>query len=151
MNHAGVRADFRGYAVVPYVTPYRLNDIVLNSETLPDNVELESNTVTVVPTRGAVVRSLFNGKVGVKSFIRLIDKSGRALPFGTTVTLADGQSASSNFIGEDGRVYLTGLRDNGSLLAKWGNEPDKQCKAFYDFSNTPAPLTGIRQIQARCL
>ncbi len=151
MNHAGVRADFRGYAVVPYVTPYRLNDIVLNSETLPDNVELESNTVTVVPTRGAVTRSVFNGKVGIKGFIRLIDKSGKALPFGTTITLADGQSASTNFIGEDGSVYLTGLKHHGLLLAKWGNESAKKCKATYDFSNIPAPSTGIRQIQARCL
>lgn len=151
INHAGVKTDFRGYAVVPYVTPYRLNDVVLNNETLPDDVELDTNTTTVVPTRGAIVRSVFNGKVGIKGFIRLTDKSGKALPFGTTITLADGQSASSNFIGEDGRVYLTGLTDNGSLLAKWGNEPDKKCKASYNFSNIPVPSMGIRQIQARCL
>lgn len=150
-NHAGVKTDYRGYALVPYVTPYRMNDIVLNSETLPDDVELDSNTVTVVPTRGAIVRSSFNGKVGVKSFIRLTDSAQKALPFGTTITVSGGNAATSNFVGEDGQVYLTGLPMQGQLQAKWGNTPDKQCRASYNFSDIPAPSTGIRQIQAQCL
>lgn len=150
-NHTGVKTDFRGYTVVPYVTPYRLNDIALKSETLPDDVELDTNTTTVVPTRGAIVRSAFNGKVGIKGFIRLVDKAGKALPFGTTVTPSDSQSTTSNFVGEEGRVYLTGLKNNGLLLARWGNASTQQCQATYDFSATPAPSTGIRQIQARCL
>lgn len=151
VNHTGVRTDFRGYTVVPYVTPYRLNDIVLNSETISDDIELDTNTTTVVPTRGAVVRSAFNGNVGIKSFITLLDKSGRPLPFGTTVTLADNQTTTPNFIGDNGKVYLTGLQNNGQLVAKWGNDLDKQCRASYDFGNIPAPSTGIRQIQANCL
>ncbi len=149
-NHTGVRTDFRGYTVVPYVTPYRLNDIVLNSETLPDTIELTTNTVTVVPTRGAVVRSRFDGNVGIKGFIRLLDRSGKALPFGATVTLQNTENSASNFVGDDGYVYLTGLSDHGSLFAKWGNGSDKQCSASYDFRNMPPPLTGIHQTEAIC-
>lgn len=149
-NHTGVKTDFRGYTVVPYVTPYRLNDIVLNSETLPDNMELNSNTATVVPTRGAVVRSSFDGKVGIKGFIRLLDRSGKILPFGATVTVQNAENNVSNFVGEEGQVYLTGLSDHGSLFAKWGNEANKQCKASYDFRDSPASPTGIQQAEAIC-
>jgi len=56
----------------------------------------------------------------------------------------------SNFVGEDGQVYLTGLSEQGSLLAKWGNEANKQCKASYDFRDTPMPPTGIQQVEAVC-
>jgi len=150
-NHPGVRTDFRGYTVVPYVTPYRLNDIVINSETLPDDVELDTTTTTVVPTRGAVVRALFGGRVGIKGFIQLIDRNGNVLPFGATVSLSDSKDAASNFVGEDGRVFLTGLNEQGTLLAKWGNEVNKKCGATYNFKNIPAPSTGIRQIQLKCL
>ncbi len=151
INHTGVKTDFRGYAVVPYVTPYRLNDVVLNNETLPDDVELDSNTTTVVPTRGAVVRSVFGGKVGIKGLVKLIDKSGKNLPFGTTITLLDSQKTTANFVGEDGKVYLTGLTDHGQIFARWGSMHQEQCKASYDFRNVSAPSTGIRQIQVRCL
>jgi outer membrane usher protein len=149
-NHSGVRTDFRGYTVVPYVTPYRLNDIVLNSETLPDNIELTTNTVTVVPTRGAVVRSKFGGQIGIKGFIRLIDPAGKVVPFGATVTLPNTENTPSNFVGEEGQVYLTGLRDHGSIFATWGNEANKQCRASYDFRDKPTPATGIQQIEAIC-
>lgn len=150
-NHTGVKTDFRGYTIVPYVTPYRLNDITLNSETLPDDVELDSNTTTVIPTRGAIVRSSFGGKVGIKGFIQLVDNRGKVLPFGATVTTPGGDKTTSNFVGEDGRVYLTGLNEHGLIFAKWGSQANKQCKAKYDFRNIPAPPTGIRQIQVGCL
>lgn len=150
-NNTGVRTDFRGYTVVPYVTQYRLNDIVLDNETLPDDVELDTNTTTVVPTRGAIVRASFGGQVGIKGFIQLVDKTGKVLPFGATVMIANGDKSSSNFVGDEGRVYLTGLSDRGTLDVQWGSAENKKCVASYDFSNIPASHTGIRQTQVSCL
>lgn len=39
-NNTGVKTDWRGYAVVPYVTAYRRNQIALDTSTLPDNVDM---------------------------------------------------------------------------------------------------------------
>ncbi|MDP1108609.1 fimbria/pilus outer membrane usher protein, partial [Klebsiella pneumoniae] len=56
-NYAGISTDSRGYAVVPYLTPYRSNDISLNSKTLRDDTDITYMTNKDVPTRGAIGRA----------------------------------------------------------------------------------------------
>lgn len=51
-NNTGVKTDWRGYAVVPYVTAYRRNQIALDTSTLPDNVDMTLTSTSVIPTRG---------------------------------------------------------------------------------------------------
>lgn len=51
-NNTGVRTDWRGYAVVPYVGTYRKNRIALDTETLGGDVDIDTNTQTVIPTQG---------------------------------------------------------------------------------------------------
>ena len=50
-NQTGVSTDFRGYTVVPFISPYRENTLSLNTEQLPDDadVELSAKTVTANP------------------------------------------------------------------------------------------------------
>ena len=55
IGKTGVKTDFQGYAVVPYVDSYRRNRIALDTKQLKNNVELENNIKFVVPTRGAIV------------------------------------------------------------------------------------------------
>ena len=40
-NQTGINTDFRGYAIVPYVSPYRHNTLALNTETLPENADID--------------------------------------------------------------------------------------------------------------
>ena len=60
----GVKTDWRGYAIVPYATPYRNNSIRLDVESLPDDVDLALTNQSVTPTRGAVSRANFKAHVG---------------------------------------------------------------------------------------
>ncbi|WP_219636044.1 fimbria/pilus outer membrane usher protein, partial [Streptococcus agalactiae] len=39
-NISGLSINKQGYAVIPYVTPYRLNDISLDPQGMPSTVEL---------------------------------------------------------------------------------------------------------------
>ncbi len=54
-NNTGVYTDWRGYAVVPYVNPYKKNRIALDTSTLGDEVDIDTAVQTVTPTQGAVV------------------------------------------------------------------------------------------------
>ena len=63
-NRVGVKTDWRGYAIVPYATPYRNNSIRLDVESLPDDVDLALTNQSVTPTRGAVSRANFKAHVG---------------------------------------------------------------------------------------
>ncbi len=76
-GQTGVKTDWRGYAIVPYSSPYRKNQVQLNSEMLPENVDLALSSQTVVPTRGAVVRAEFNTSVGQRALMTLLKMGGR--------------------------------------------------------------------------
>jgi outer membrane usher protein len=58
-NQYGVTTDWRGYALVGNLTPYRINSLTLDSFELPDTLELPESEQEVVPTAGAIMFSRF--------------------------------------------------------------------------------------------
>jgi outer membrane usher protein len=58
-NQYGVTTDWRGYALVGHLTPYRINSLTLDSFELPDTLELPESEQEVVPTAGAIMFSRF--------------------------------------------------------------------------------------------
>lgn len=149
-SQTGVKTDYRGYAIVPYASPYRRNQVSLNTETLPDNVDLELTAQNVVPTRGAVVVASFNANVGQRAMMTLLRNGGKPIPFGATVTDAAQKSAQGFIVGDDGQVYLTGLADRGKLDVKWGSEAGQQCQVNYQL-NSQTDSSGLQILQAKCL
>ncbi|MCU6227090.1 fimbria/pilus outer membrane usher protein [Enterobacter cloacae] len=146
-NQSGVRTDYRGYTVVNNLSVYRKNDLALDPENMPDDVELEINTRTVTPTRGAVVKADYLSKVGRRVLMTLTTHD-QFVPFGAVVTLAD-DDKSSFIVGDRGQVYLTGLRDQGTVLATWGHQPHQQCRADFSLPNG-SQYGGITDISVSC-
>ncbi|HBE9079299.1 fimbria/pilus outer membrane usher protein [Serratia fonticola] len=58
-NQYGVTTDWRGYALISNLTPYRINNLTLDSFELPDTFELPESEQDVVPTAGAIMFSRF--------------------------------------------------------------------------------------------
>jgi outer membrane usher protein len=58
-NQYGVTTDWRGYALIGNLTPYRINSLTLDSLELPDTLELPESDREVVPTAGAIMFSRF--------------------------------------------------------------------------------------------
>lgn len=127
-NQTGVETDWRGYAVLPYATEYRENRIALDTNSLANNVDLEDPVVSVVPTRGAVVRATFEPKVGIKVLMTLM-KNGKPVPFGAMVSSAE--NSGNSIVADEGQVYLTGLPLTGKLTVRWGDSADAQCHVNY--------------------
>lgn len=149
-NGTGVKTDWRGYAIVPYGSPYRKNQVQLNTETLPDNVDLTLTSQSVVPTRGAVVRASFDANVGHRVLMTLLRTSGGTVPFGAMVSDTARNSAQGFIVGEHGQVYLTGLADNGQLNVKWGSGADQQCQVTYSLAKPTAGKTDIQTVNGQC-
>lgn len=129
LNGTDVKTDWQGYAVVPYLTPYKRTMVNLDTSTLADNADVDNSSVNVVPTEGAVVLAKFNTHIGAHALIRL-QHQGSAIPFGATVSLIQDDSVTG-IVGDDGDVYLTGVPMEGDLLVQWGKEADTQCKAKF--------------------
>lgn len=145
-NQSGVATDFRGYTVVPYLTPYRESTIQLRPDTLPDDVELEINSQKVVPTRGAIVRAHFKTSLGKRLLMKLTNAQGKPIPFGAVVS----QNTTSSIVGDDGNVFLTGMESKGTLEVSWGNKPSQRCQADYQLSGQEPNVGGIVQLTRFC-
>lgn len=128
-NNNGVRTDWRGYTVVPYLQPYRKNRIYLDSRTFGEGVEMERNINYVTPTKGAVVLANFATHVGRRALVELRTAESKLLPFGADASTMVGQDTVSGIVDESGIVYLAGLSDSGNIKVKW-NESDS-CEAAY--------------------
>ncbi|MCU6326155.1 fimbrial biogenesis outer membrane usher protein [Enterobacter quasiroggenkampii] len=146
-NQTGVRTDFRGYTVVPYVTPYRESTLSLDTATLPESADVELSSQKITPTRGAIVRAHFDTRVGKRVLMTLIRSNGEPVPFGAMVTASD--NASGNIVGDSGQVYLTGMPQKGSLLLKWGNASKEQCSVSYRLPEE-TPASGVIELNATC-
>ncbi|HGM5490689.1 TPA: fimbria/pilus outer membrane usher protein [Serratia fonticola] len=149
-NRTGVKTDWRGYAIVPYATPYRKNQVQLNTETLADNVELELTSQNVVPTRGAVVVASYQANVGQRVLMTLLRSGGAPVPFGATVSDPAQKTAQGFIVGDAGQVYLTGLADSGSLNVKWGSGADQQCQVSYSLAKQTTNNAGILTLSEQC-
>lgn len=149
-NQTGVKTDWRGYAIVPYTSPYRKNQVQLNTETLPDNVDVTLTNQNVVPTRGAVVRANFEANVGQRVLMTLLKASGAPIPFGATVSDPAQKTAQGFIVGDGGQVYLTGLADSGTLQVKWGSGAQEQCQVSYSLAKQTTGNTGVQTLNAQC-
>lgn len=131
-NNTGVSTDWRGYGVVPFVSTYRKNRVALDSESLADDIDLQINTKTVIPTKGAVVLADFQTRVGSRVLMSL-SYQGKPIPFGAIATLTQDAGAveNSGIIGLGGQVYLSGVPDNGTLQVQWGKGSYQQCTASF--------------------
>lgn len=148
-NNTGVKTDWRGYGVVPYVTAYRRNQVSLDTTTLPDDVDITITSQTVIPTRGAVVRADFNPNIGQRVLMTLLMQGETPVPFGATVSHADSENDNGSIVGDSGQVYLTGMAERGVLNVKWGNAENQQCQVNYDLTNLKAN-TGIQMVNGDC-
>lgn len=147
-NQPGAKTDFRGYTVVSNLSAYRKNDITLAPESMPDDVELDINTRTVTPTRGAIVLADYKAKVGRRALFMLMH-NGHFVPFGAIVSLK-GSDNSSFIVGDKGQVYLTGLDSEGTVFVTWGVESDRQCRAPFRLS-PQSSAGGITEINVTCI
>lgn len=147
-NGTGVHTDWRGYTIVPYLSPYKRSRIGLDPASLQDDVDMTENVVSVVPTVGAVVRAKFKTSVGERVLISLM-QSNHVVPFGAMVSV-DGND-STGIVGENGEVYLSGVPQSGGLIAQWGDGGSQQCHASFKIpASNKGPAVGVQRINANC-
>lgn len=150
-NQTGVRTDWRGYAIVPYISPYRKNTLSLNTETLAEDADLTETSKNTVPSRGAVVELSYQAQIGARVLMTLLQNDGTPVPFGAIVTDPAMETSQSFIVGDRGQVYLTGLSNNGKLLAQWGKEAGRQCRLEYILPSLSDSMSGIQMINGKCL
>lgn len=146
-NKIGVRTDWRGYTLVPYLNPYKRSSIVLNPESLDNDIELTDYAKSVVPTAGAIVLASYNTNIG-RRVLMTLHHNQMNVPFGATVVI-DKNSKNMSIVGDDGEVYLSGMPEKGSVIATWNNG-EQSCQADFNLQEETDTYKGILSISEEC-
>lgn len=144
----GIRTDFRGYTTLGYLSPYQKNEVNLDPSKLPDDTAVSRTSVSVVPTKGAVVKATFKTSVGKRVLLTLTREDGAPVPFGAVASV-EGRENSTGITGDKGQVYLTGMSDNAEVTVRWGQGQSQHCTAQMQVQGE-AGLAGLYMAQAQC-
>lgn len=147
-NVTGSRTNERGFALVPYLQPYRSNSVVLDTDRLGPDVEIDNGSAQVVPRRGAVVKSRFEARRVSRMVLTLLHSSGQPLPFGAQVLNAEGEMLG--MVGQGGQIMLTSQERHHQLHVNWGDQPDTRCQLALDPQASPI-VDGYRLQTLTCI
>ena len=129
-NTNGLTINKSGYAVIPYVTPYRLNDIILDPQGMSLDVELDGTSQRVAPYAGSISKVDFVTKSGKALYIRSLKEGGDTLPFAAEVYDSKGEYVG--MVAQGSLVYLRTSTLVDTVTVKWGEAQNEQCKIQYD-------------------
>lgn len=126
-GYPGIKVDSSGYAIVPYLNAYQMNEISIDPKGLSDEIELNDTSQKVAPYNGAVVKLSFNTTYGRPVMVQL--QGNDAIPFGADVL--DEKLNVVGVVGQGKRAFVRLESATGKLIVRWGGEANERCQAAY--------------------
>ena len=146
VSASGVEVDDFGYAVMPYVTPYRMNRITLDPNGIDRNVELKGTSRELAPYAGSITRVTFETEKGLPILIKAHRRDGISLPFAARVFDTSGNEVG--VVGQSSVIFVRSEQRQGMLTVKWGGE---QCRLTYQLGDvSPEQEFGFEKTNAIC-
>jgi outer membrane usher protein len=147
----GTKVDSRGYAVIPYLSPYSMNVVDIDPKGTSTDVEFKSTSAQAVPRAGSIVMMKYETVSGRAALIQAPKPGGGALPFGASVE--DEQGKTVGVVGQESRIFARGLEEQGALTVKWGSGPVEQCRIAYTLpkKDPKAYSAGYLSLQSHCV
>ena len=134
-NASNVRTNERGYALVPSLSPYKPNQLILQTDQLGPDVEIDNGIAQVVPRRGAVVKHRFDARNVNRLVLTLRTPLGQPVPFGAQVSDAEGSSLG--IVGQGGVLMLSTTQPAQQVQVRWSERTDAKCQLELDVANMP--------------
>lgn len=149
VNSPGAKVNASGYALIPYLSPYRRNRVELDPRGMPYYQALDSSSTEVIPAAGAVVKVDMQASRSEEPYIiELKYADGRPLPFGREVQ--DRKTGKLvGYVGQSGRALISGLERSGAIVVDLGRGRE-QC--LFDYAqDLESPKVKLAQTSLRRL
>jgi outer membrane usher protein len=137
-----------GYAVVPYLSPYYLNDVQISLETAPMGLEIDNPTQKVAPVEGSIVKLSYKSTAGRPVAFTFSLPEDERIPIGASVFDQAGQELSS--LGQGNRALVRLQADEGVLRVVWGDGAGMQCNAPYKLEKVKDANREFTRVKLRC-
>ena len=112
----GTRVDSNGYAILPYLRPYRINAVEIDPKGTNDDVAFDNTVAQVVPWEGSVVKVAFGTKVQNSVMIHAVQRNNQPLPFAATIT--DGKGNEIGVVGQGSMLFINDASAHDAVV-KW--------------------------------
>ena len=145
----GSKVNRAGFAIVPYLTPYRRNSIELSPQGLSSDVELLDGSQEVVPRNGAVVMASFATRKGRVAVIDLKPVQGLTIPFGSDIVDSEGRVVG--VVSQGARALVRGIAEEGRLTVRM--DEGRSCSFHYRLPPSDPKHSGARDytyLEAGC-
>ena len=110
---------------------------------LYDDIDIQDASLDVVPTKGAVLKADFTARSGKRALLTLKHDQS-VVPFGALLSM-DG---TTSIVGDDGEVYVTGLKGTQRIEVQWGNTAQTKCTGSVSVPENMG--TGILSATVNC-
>ncbi|TCM65165.1 pili synthesis usher PapC-like protein [Acinetobacter calcoaceticus] len=147
INNASAKTNKSGLTVVSGLSPYRKNNLALNTQTIPDDAEIEESILNnIIPTKGALVLADFKSNKGYKLLINLKTPHIQ-IPMGAIANMENGTTAIvSNF----NQLYIISKTHRGLINVQWrSNRQDQSCDVNFDATQIKA-INGLYIMDVEC-
>jgi len=148
-NAVGVRLDGRGHAVVPYLSPYRQNEVRLDPAGLSTDVALASTSQRVAPTAGAVVLLRYETERSYSILVTGRRADGSPLPFAAGVF--DANNRNVGYVAQAGQALVNVDTPQGALSVRWGQGANESCMFTYAVNEKLGQSEDFRRVDAVCV
>ena len=137
-----------GYGVVPFLSPYYLNDVQISLETAPLGLEIDNAAQKVAPVDGSIVKLKYKSTAGRPVAFTFSLPDGERIPIGASVMDKDGNELAT--LGQSNRALVRLQADQGVLKVVWGDGPKEQCEAAYKLEKTKSGDREFSRVKLMC-
>lgn len=149
VNGSNAQVGASGYGVVPYLSPYSFNDVALNLENAPMELEVDTASQRVAPLDGSIVLLRFKANRGRPLLLQLTLDEGGRVPLGASVL--DEQDQEVGQVGQASKAVVRVKGDTGRLTVVWGDKPVQRCTLDYQLGNKDiANASGMTPLTLTC-
>lgn len=131
-SNNNLKLNHQGYAVIPYLAAYQINNVVIDPKGLPIDVQLDSTTQQTIPRADSSVLVQFNSRVSKAALFNFRLAEG-GVP-ATGANIFDEKRQHMGFVMQGGRAFLQDLSQSGTLTLHWYDfqtRQEKRCKTEY--------------------
>lgn len=143
-----VWTDRWGNAVVPSLAAYQSSSVMVNTESLPKNVDINNGMKTVSAGHGSVSQLQFGVLAVRRVMLTLTMPDGKPVQKGTAIFDAAGQYVTTAV--EDGVVFLADAENAGELYALTDDAGHK-CRLTFALSAAPDLNAFYEHATATCV
>ncbi|EHH6606148.1 fimbrial biogenesis outer membrane usher protein [Escherichia coli] len=144
-SYPGVMVDRFGYAAVPYLNAYELNEVAIDPNNADNDVGFENTSRKVAPYSGAIVKVKYDTQTGVPVLIDAGWK-GQPIPFGADVIDESGNYMAT--AGQAGQIFTRLEPGRHVLKLKAGSQGS--CSLPVEIPETVSPSNLLR-FKVTCL